>query len=122
MGESKPIKAARKRRAAEGFKPGYTIGISIFVNADGSLGLFENGFRQNVLFLYLLFKASPNCARVYLLNHGESDDPRFRTISASSRGRSSVPTRSSTSSTMSSAPGRPSTGRRRWPCAAAAAG
>jgi hypothetical protein len=76
MGESKPIKAARKRRAAEGFKPGYTIGISIFVNADGSLGLFENGFRQNVLFLYLLFKASPNCARVYLLNHGESDDPQ----------------------------------------------
>lgn len=75
MGESKAIRNARKRRAEPGLKPGYTIGISIFVKADGSLGLFENGLRQNVLFLYLLFKNAPNCARVYLLNHGESDDP-----------------------------------------------
>ncbi len=52
---------------------GYTIGVTIFVKEDGTLGLFENGLRQNVLFLYLLFKASPNCARVYLLNHGDGD-------------------------------------------------
>ncbi|HLI65253.1 MAG TPA: DUF2827 family protein [Caulobacteraceae bacterium] len=54
---------------------GYTIGITIFVKADGSLALFENGLRQNVLFLYLLFKASPNCRRVWLLNHGDGDTP-----------------------------------------------
>ena len=35
-------------------KSGYTIGITIFVNANGELGLFENGLRQNVFFLYRL--------------------------------------------------------------------
>jgi hypothetical protein len=54
-------------------KSGYTVGITIFVNAKGELGLFENGLRQNVLFLYRLFKASPNCASVVLLNHGDGD-------------------------------------------------
>jgi len=54
---------------------GYTIGITIFVKADGTLGLFENGLRQNVLFMFQLFKAAPNCARVYLLNHGDGRDP-----------------------------------------------
>ena len=53
----------------------YTIGITIFVMADGQLGLFENGLRQNVLFLYLLFLNSPNCERVYLLNHGDGETP-----------------------------------------------
>jgi hypothetical protein len=77
MGESKRLKDARKRRTTGGFKPGYTIGITLFVKADGSLGLFENGLRQNVLFLYLLFKNAPGCARVYLLNHGDSDDPQI---------------------------------------------
>jgi hypothetical protein len=77
MGESKPAKDARRRRAAQGFKPGYTIGVTLFVKADGDLGLFENGLRQNVLFLYLLFKNAPNCARVYLLNHGDSDNPKI---------------------------------------------
>ena len=52
---------------------GYVIGLTIFINADGRLGLFENGLRQNVIFLYRLFKASPACARVYLLNHGDGD-------------------------------------------------
>jgi hypothetical protein len=51
----------------------YTVGITIFVKADGTLGLFENGLRQNVLFLYLLFKAAPNCRRVFLLNHGDGE-------------------------------------------------
>ncbi|MFV0644861.1 MAG: DUF2827 family protein [Sphingomonadaceae bacterium] len=52
---------------------GYTIGISIFVTAEGKLGLFENGLRQNVLFLHALFQASPRCKRVFLLNHGDGE-------------------------------------------------
>ncbi len=51
----------------------YTIGISIYVNASGDLGLYENGLRQNVLFLYNLFNASPNCKRAFLLNHGDGE-------------------------------------------------
>jgi hypothetical protein len=77
MGESKRKKSARQRRTERGFQPGYSVGITLFVKADGDLGLFENGLRQNVLFLYLLFKNSPNCARVWLLNHGESDHPKI---------------------------------------------
>lgn len=52
---------------------GYTVGITIFVNRDGSFGLWENGLRQNVIFLYEMFKAAPNCARVLLLNHGDGE-------------------------------------------------
>lgn len=52
---------------------GYTVGISIFVNANGDLGLWENGLRQNVFFLYEMFKAAPNCGKVVLLNHGDGD-------------------------------------------------
>ncbi len=51
----------------------YTVGITIFIRADGDLGLYENGLRQNVLFLWRLFQASPNCARVHLLNHGDGE-------------------------------------------------
>lgn len=51
----------------------YRIGISIFVDGEGRLSLFENGLRQNVLFLYHLFKASPACERVFLLNHGDGE-------------------------------------------------
>jgi hypothetical protein len=76
MGEAKGRRDAKRRRTSRGFAPGYVVGITLFVKADGDLGLFENGLRQNVLFLYRLFKAAPNCARVYLLNHGESDTPR----------------------------------------------
>jgi len=56
---------------------GYRIGITIFVTAEGTLNLFENGLRQNVLFLYQMFKASPRCDQVFLLNHGdgEPEDP-----------------------------------------------
>jgi hypothetical protein len=64
------------KRPRRGAAKGYTIGITVFVNADGQLGLFENGLRQNVLFLYLLFLNSPDCARVYLLNHGDGDNPQ----------------------------------------------
>lgn len=59
---------ARLRRTT-----GYTVGITIFVNVDGKFGLWENGLRQNVIFLYRLFAAAPNCARVVLLNHGDAD-------------------------------------------------
>ena len=51
----------------------YRIGITIFVNAVGELALFENGLRQNVLFLYQLFDASPRCEHVFLLNHGDAE-------------------------------------------------
>lgn len=51
----------------------YTVGITIFVGASGDLGLYENGLRQNAFFLFNLFRASPNCSRVYLLNHGEGE-------------------------------------------------
>ncbi len=54
-------------------RTGFTIGVSMFANPDGSLGLFENGFRQNVFFLYKLFRAMPDCARVFLVNGGDSD-------------------------------------------------
>jgi len=53
----------------------YCIGISVWVHANGDMGLFENGLRQNVVFLYNLFRAAPNCQRVYLLNHGDGDSP-----------------------------------------------
>ena len=59
--------------SAHSLSKGYTIGITIFVNANGSLGLYENGLRQNVIFLYHLFKNSPGCARVFLLNHGDGE-------------------------------------------------
>jgi len=52
---------------------GYSVGITIYVGKDGDLGLYENGLRQNVLFLYQLFTAAPGCRRVHLLNHGEGE-------------------------------------------------
>ena len=52
---------------------GYSIGITIFVGRDNDLGLYENGLRQNVLFLYQLFAAAPGCRRVHLLNHGDGE-------------------------------------------------
>ena len=52
---------------------GYSIGITIFIGKDGGLGLYENGLRQNVVFLYQLFAAAPGCRRVRLLNHGDGE-------------------------------------------------
>ncbi len=52
---------------------GYAIGITIFVARNGELGLYENGMRQNVLFLYQLFATAPGCRRVHLLNHGDGE-------------------------------------------------
>ena len=54
-------------------KTGLHVGITIFVKADGDLGLWENGLRQNVVFLYHLFKASSEVEKVYLLNHGDGE-------------------------------------------------
>lgn len=51
----------------------YNIGITIWVHANGDLGLYENGLRQNVLFLHNMFRTSPACKNVYLLNHGEAE-------------------------------------------------
>lgn len=50
---------------------GYTIGITMFVNADGDFGFHENGLRQNVVFLFQMFRASSSCRRVVLLNQGD---------------------------------------------------
>ena len=58
----------RRRR-----RKGYSVGITIFIAPGGDLGLYENGLRQNVLFLWQLFQAAPNCARVHLLNHGDGE-------------------------------------------------
>ena len=49
------------------------MGITIFVGRDNDLGLYENGLRQNVIFLYQLFAAAPGCRHVHLLNHGDGD-------------------------------------------------
>lgn len=54
-------------------KKGLHIGVTIFVKADGDLGLWENGLRQNVVYLYHLFKASSEVEKVYLLNHGDGE-------------------------------------------------
>lgn len=51
----------------------YSVGITMFVKADGDLGLYENGLRQNVVFLYKLFRAAPGCRAVHLLNHGDGE-------------------------------------------------
>lgn len=64
---------AESGRGAARPKRGYVVGVTIFIKAGGELGLFENGLRQNVLFLYHLFKAAPDCARVLLLNHGDGE-------------------------------------------------
>ncbi len=52
---------------------GYCVGITIFVGVGGDLGLYENGLRQNVIFLYQLYAADPDCRRVVLLNHGDGE-------------------------------------------------
>ena len=54
-------------------RQGYTVGITMSVKPGGELGLYENGLRQNVLFLWQLFNAAPGCARVHLLNHGDGE-------------------------------------------------
>lgn len=57
----------------------YVVGITIFVNADGSLGLYENGLRQNAIFLYNMLRRSALIDRVYLLNHGDGEPDPART-------------------------------------------
>lgn len=48
----------------------YKIALSMDFSDAAFGGLFTNGLRQNVLFLYHLFQASPNCEKVFLLNCG----------------------------------------------------
>lgn len=45
----------------------YTIGLTMHVKPDGDLGLFENGLKQNVQYLFKLFKSSPNCKKALLI-------------------------------------------------------
>lgn len=52
---------------------GYRVGITIFVRSGGDMALYENGLRQNVVFLWQLFDAAPDCKRVHLLNHGDGE-------------------------------------------------
>lgn len=56
-----------------GLQHEFTVGITIYVKADGDFGFFENGLRQNVIFLYEMFAGMPGCKAVYLLNHGDGD-------------------------------------------------
>lgn len=51
----------------------FTVGITLYIKADGDFGFFENGLRQNVIFLYEMFACMPGCKAVYLLNHGDGD-------------------------------------------------
>lgn len=51
----------------------YNVGLTIALAEDGSLPVFNNGIRQNVLFLYHLFRAASKCARVFLLNQSPAE-------------------------------------------------
>ncbi len=48
----------------------YNIAISMDFMDAAFGGIFTNGLRQNNIFLYRMFKASKNCANVWLLNVG----------------------------------------------------
>lgn len=60
---------------------GYVAGVTIFISeADkGGFGFFDNGLRQNVLLMYMLFKNSRNCAKVYLCNEGPGEGQQIDT-------------------------------------------
>jgi len=47
------------------------VGITVYVRPEGTFGLYENGLRQNVIFLYQLFKSIKGF-KPYLLNHGDA--------------------------------------------------
>jgi hypothetical protein len=69
---SNTMKNAKARR-----KVAYNVGITIAINDDGSFPVFNNGLRQNVLFLYKLFKNASKCARVFLLNQSKAEPAPF---------------------------------------------
>lgn len=48
----------------------YNVAISMDFTEAPFGGIFTNGLRQNNIFLYRMFKASQNCANVWLLNVG----------------------------------------------------
>lgn len=62
-----------KRRKAR--TTGYVAGVTVFINDSdkGGFGFFDNGLRQNVLLMYMLFKNSRNCSKVYLINEGPGE-------------------------------------------------
>lgn len=51
----------------------YNVAIAMDFTDAPFGGVFTNGLRQNNIFLYRLFKASKNCANVWLLNAGLHD-------------------------------------------------
>lgn len=52
---------------------GYRIAITMDFLDEAFGGLFTNGLRQNAVFLYQMFKASPRCRDVKILNMGAAD-------------------------------------------------
>ncbi|NBC36920.1 DUF2827 family protein [Novosphingobium sp. FSY-8] len=53
--------------------PRYKIAITLDFMDEAFGGLFTNGLRQNAVFLYRLFAASPNCEKVWIWNLGGPD-------------------------------------------------
>lgn len=51
----------------------YNVAISMDFNEGDYGGVFTNGLRQNNIFLYRMFRASENCANVWLLNVGSRE-------------------------------------------------
>lgn len=51
----------------------YNVAISMDFTDAAFGGIFTNGLRQNNIFLYRMFKASKNCANVWILNMGGPD-------------------------------------------------
>jgi hypothetical protein len=49
------------------------IGLSIHVGRDAGQSIWANGAVQNILFLYLLLRASPEVGELWLINAGDGD-------------------------------------------------
>lgn len=50
-------------------KKKYKVGITIDLKSDGTFSFFNNGLRQNVIFLYKSIAASSNCEKVYFIHN-----------------------------------------------------
>jgi Protein of unknown function (DUF2827) len=55
----------------------YNVGVTISVEPDGEFAFYNNGLRQNVVFLYKLFQASKNCNKVWLINCSDGVPKNF---------------------------------------------
>lgn len=51
----------------------YNVAVSMDFSDANFGGVFTNGLRQNTIFVYRMFKASPNCANAWLMNCGSVD-------------------------------------------------